>query len=760
MPTGSGRPPMQAATGTAEAKRTTSTRTITKTTPTTTTSDQQATTSGTLTPAERRSARKSDTTETIRLLQVTLNEASDSSSEMECLDDNSTIGHTSDDAAIQKVSNHNRVAYWWHCPQPVPVTAANLKAKEERVPPVDLREKARWTTLNTQIFRRGIRTTKVVNTNVGIHIQPATANDYRQLVQAIAALKMQFHSYLLTEDTPLKVVLRGVPEDIAEDELNQDLAREGIRVLTKEVFKFTHVCGINVTVESKLVKKDQITQCHRCQLYGHGQRNCHAAAVCVKCAGPHPTAECTKRRDAPAKCALCPGSSLGKYESGFDKQKKKLKRDNFLESQTGALVKFLKPIGDEVDDYDVTQTHDDVSDEITPSTSSIHGQKTNSDINESLVDQTTVGSISVDAIPVPVKTISRTTESCNSLNSTGRFELLSDACDPALCKSTDKAFCFCCKLYGNDTGSQLANEEYSDWAHLGRALDNHEKSAIHGQNVGKWTDSEIRLAEASTIDKQHMKLINKEKEHWREVVKRIVSGIKYLAQRNIALRGSNSKLYEPNNSNFLGLIEMMATFDPVMQEHLRRIRSFEIHDHYLGANIQNELIKLLSEKVKEEIVSDIKAAKYFSVLLDCTPDLSHQEQLSLVIRFVKTENSVATKNKIGFVTVEEHFLEFLDVKSTTGTNLTDVLLEELDKICLVIKDCRGQGYDNGSNMKGWYSEVQARTLEINQRAFCMPYASRSLNLLICDAAKCSPKAITFFGIDQRIYVVFSASMKR
>ncbi|GJQ73386.1 hypothetical protein Trydic_g20013 [Trypoxylus dichotomus] len=140
----------------------------------------------------------------------------------------------------------------------------------------------------------------------------------------------------------------------------------------------------------------------------------------------------------------------------------------------------------------------------------------------------------------------------------------------------------------------------------------------------------------------------------------------------------------------------MATFNPVMQEQLRRIRSSEIHDHYLGANIQNELIKLLSEKVKEEIVSDIKAAKYFSVLLDCTPDLSHQEQLSFVIRFVRTENNAsATKHKS--VGVTEHFLEFLDVKSTTGKNLTDVLLEELDKIGLEIKDCRSQGYDNGSN---------------------------------------------------------------
>ncbi|GJQ70726.1 hypothetical protein Trydic_g659 [Trypoxylus dichotomus] len=81
----------------------------------------------------------------------------------------------------------------------------------------------------------------------------------------------------------------------------------------KKIFSVTHICGMNVIVESKLVRKDQVTQCHRCQLYGHRQRNCHAAAVCVKCAEPHQTAECTKPRDVPAKCALCSGPYNASY---------------------------------------------------------------------------------------------------------------------------------------------------------------------------------------------------------------------------------------------------------------------------------------------------------------------------------------------------------------------------------------------------------------------------------------------------------------
>lgn len=35
---------------------------------------------------------------------------------------------------------------------------------------------------------------------------------------------------------------------------------------------------------------------------------------------------------------------------------------------------------------------------------------------------------------------------------------------------------------------------------------------------------------------------------------------------------------------------MMEKFDSLLPEHIRRIKSKESHDHYLGSEIQNELI--------------------------------------------------------------------------------------------------------------------------------------------------------------------------
>ena len=144
----------------------------------------------------------------------------------------------------------------------------------------------------------------------------------------------------------------------------------------------------------------------------------------------------------------------------------------------------------------------------------------------------------------------------------------------------------------------------------------------------------------------------------------------------------------------------------------------------------------------------MKVAKYYSISVDSTPDIAHTDQLTVILRYVLQDCPV------------ERVVKFLLIHGHTGGELANVLLDFLHDTGTDIADCRGQSYDNASNMSGKYNGMQALIREKNNLVEYVPCCAHSLNLVGKCAVDCCTEAVLFFNCVPKIYVFFSASTHR
>ena len=58
--------------------------------------------------------------------------------------------------------------------------------------------------------------------------------------------------------------------------------------------------------------------------------------------------------------------------------------------------------------------------------------------------------------------------------------------------------------------------------------------------------------------------------HWRMVLTRLISIVRFLPKQNLAFRGCNVKIYEESNEKFMVMVKMIVEWDLVMKDHLEK----------------------------------------------------------------------------------------------------------------------------------------------------------------------------------------------
>lgn len=311
--------------------------------------------------------------------------------------------------------------------------------------------------------------------------------------------------------------------------------------------------------------------------------------------------------------------------------------------------------------------------------------------------------------------------------------------------STGNVYCVPCKLFSRSNSA--FRDGFSDWIHCQNRVIEHENSSDHRNCIKIWCSRKMATCR---IDCSLVKQVELERKYWRDVLQRAVEVIKFLAERGLPFRGNDEVWGSANNGNYMGIIELVAKFDPFLSQHLQKYggagRGIA---SYLSKTVCDELILLMAMKVEKAIIDQINEAKYYSIIVDSTPDLSHVDQLAVIIRIVQSNGKPV-----------ERFIRFLQLRSHTAEAMTDLVLALLTELGIDISNCRGQSYDNAANMSGIYTGLQARVKEINPVAYFVPCAAHSLNLVgVCSVDSCLA-AVSYFGIMQSLYNFFSASTYR
>ena len=93
-----------------------------------------------------------------------------------------------------------------------------------------------------------------------------------------------------------------------------------------------------------------------------------------------------------------------------------------------------------------------------------------------------------------------------------------------------------------------------------------------------------------------------------EVLNHLLDVIRLLAKQNLVSCGHNESASSLNRGNFLELVQHQAKYDPVLQHHLQKAGK---NATYLSLDIQNQLICAMADKVLENILAEVKEAKFF-----------------------------------------------------------------------------------------------------------------------------------------------------
>lgn len=251
-------------------------------------------------------------------------------------------------------------------------------------------------------------------------------------------------------------------------------------------------------------------------------------------------------------------------------------------------------------------------------------------------------------------------------------------------KEKEGLFCFPCRLLGSCQSKSILSSKSGwskskGWKKLYNRIPEHQASAAHSACYVKWRLLQFNHSQAAGVDDQLQSNILSNIATWTAILERILHVVMFLAQRALPFRGDSDLVGHSNNGNFLGIIELLAIYDPILSDHVSKVQTSQeskkrLQVHYLSPSSQNEFIAACSSQVLKKILQQVHKMKYYSIQVDATPDSSHMEQTTFILRYVL---ETTTQQQRVVYEVIERFVTFISLSKKTGSDITSLILDQL-----------------------------------------------------------------------------------
>ncbi|XP_070026207.1 uncharacterized protein [Nicotiana sylvestris] len=295
----------------------------------------------------------------------------------------------------------------------------------------------------------------------------------------------------------------------------------------------------------------------------------------------------------------------------------------------------------------------------------------------------------------------------------------------------DAAFCLCCYLFKNEFIHGSAGEFYTKngfraWNKGLEILRLHvgDVNSVYDKCFKKILDLSNHHQSIQVVFDKHSEKLKSE---YRMRLEASIDVARLLLLYGLPFRGHDESESSTNQGLFLGFLRWHGDKHP---------------------DVGKDIINACAKETLKAIIGDLNG-DYFGILVDESKDISHKEQMALVLHYIDKNGEVV-----------ERFVGLVHVSDTSACSLKEAIYSLLSDHSLSPSQIRGQGYDGASNMRGEISGLKTLIMKDSSSAYYIHCFAHQLQLTLVAMSKKHLDVEDFFFHVTNVLNVIGVSFKR